>query len=155
MSATTAYAQIVSERLEGLESKRVPGHQSLIDFTERRLLPAVRTCESFTKRLEDLSERAAGVSSLIRTRIETTLARQSTDLLSSMNQRTQMQLRLQQTVEGLSVLAISYYAISIMAYIMKPALHYAPALDVSSLLGFAAPLIVLAVWYLIRRMRRV
>ena len=56
------------------------------------------------------------MSSLIRTRIETTLSQQSTDLLRSMNQRTQMQLRLQQTVEGLSVLAISYYAIGIIGY---------------------------------------
>ena len=144
MSATGAYAQIVSERLEGLNPQRIPGYQSLIDFTERRLLPAVRTCETFTKRLEDLSERASGVSSLIRTRIETTLSQQSTDLLRSMNQRTQMQLRLQQTVEGLSVLAISYYAIGIIGYIMKPAMPYLPGLDSSSLLGMAAPAIVLA-----------
>jgi uncharacterized membrane-anchored protein len=154
MSATSAYAQIVSERLEGLSTQRVPGYQSLIDFTERRLLPAVRTCESFTKRLEDLSERASGVSSLIRTRIETTLSQQSTDLLRSMNQRTQMQLRLQQTVEGLSVLAISYYVISIIGYVLKPALQYAPEFDGSKLLGIAAPAIVLLVWYFIRRLRR-
>ena len=154
MSATGAYAQIVSERLEGLNPQRVPGYQSLTDFTERRLLPAVRTCETFTKRLEDLSERASGVSSLIRTRIETTLSQQSTDLLRSMNQRTQMQLRLQQTVEGLSVLAISYYAIGIIGYIMKPAMHYLPGLDISSLLGMAAPAIVLAVWYFVRRLWR-
>jgi uncharacterized membrane-anchored protein len=154
MSATSAYAQIVGERLSGLQPQRVPGYQSLIDFTERRLLPAVRTCESFTKRLEDLSERASGVSSLIRTRIETTLSQQSTDLLRSMNQRTQMQLRLQQTVEGLSVLAISYYALSILGYVMKPFTHYAPEIDSSKVLGVAAPAIVLAVWYLIRRMRR-
>jgi uncharacterized membrane-anchored protein len=155
MSATSAYAQIVSERLEGLDPQRVSGYQSLIDFTERRLLPAVRTCETFTKRLEDLSERASGVSSLIRTRIETTLSRQSTDLLRSMNQRTQMQLRLQQTVEGLSVLAISYYAIGIIGYIMKPWMPYVPGLDSSNLLGMAAPAIVLVVWYFIRRLRRI
>jgi len=155
MSATSAYARIVSERLEGLNPQRVPGYQSLIDFTERRLLPAVRTCETFTKRLEDLSERASGVSSLIRTRIETTLSQQSTDLLRSMNQRTQMQLRLQQTVEGLSVLAISYYAIGIIGYILKPAMHYAPGFDSSNALGMAAPAIVLVVWYCIRRLRRI
>ena len=91
----------------------------------------------------------------IRTRIETTLSQQSTDLLRSMNQRTQMQLRLQQTVEGLSVLAISYYAIGILGYILKPALNYAPGLDVSNLLGMAAPAIVLAVWYFIRKLRRI
>jgi uncharacterized membrane-anchored protein len=154
MSATGAYAHIVSERLTGLDPHRVPGYQSLTDFTERRLLPAVRTCESFARRLEELSERASGVSSLILTRIETTLSHQSTDLLRSMNQRTQMQLRLQQTVEGLSVLAISYYAIGIFGYVMKPAMRYLPGVDVSTVLGIAAPAIVLAVWYFIRRLRR-
>ena len=154
MNATSAYAQIVTERLSGLNPQRVPGFQSLTDFTERRLLPAVRTCETFARRLEELSERASGVSSLIRTRIETTLSHQSTDLLRSMNQRTQMQLRLQQTVEGLSVLAISYYGLSILGYIVKPATHYAPTLDVATVLGLAAPVVVLAVWYFIRRIRR-
>ena len=61
------------------------------------------------------------MNSLIRTQIETTLSQQSTDLLRSMNQRAQEQLRLQ-TVEGLSVLAISYYAIGIIGYILKPAM---------------------------------
>lgn len=154
MSATSAYALIVSERLAGLQPQRVPGYQTLSDFTERRLAPAVRTCESFTQRLEDLTERASWVSSLIRTRIETTLARQNTDLLRSMNQRTQMQLRLQQTVEGLSVLAISYYAVAIIGYMMRPVARLAPALDTPWFLGMISPVVVVIVWYCIRRMRR-
>lgn len=154
LSATSAYAQIVSERLAGLEPQRVPGYQTLIDFTERRLAPAVRTCESFTERLEDLAERTSWVSSLIRTRIETTLSRQNTDLLGSMNKRTQMQLRLQQTVEGLSVLAISYYAIGILGYMAKPFVHFAPLFDAPVFLGVIAPAVVAIVWYCVRRMRR-
>jgi uncharacterized membrane-anchored protein len=155
MSATTAYAQIVTERLTGLDPQRVPGYQSLVDFTERRLMPAVRTCESFTKRIDDLSERLSWVSSLIRTRIDTTLSQKSTDLLDSMNRRTQMQLRLQQTVEGLSVLAISYYAIGILGYVLKPLAHLRPDVDATSVLGVVAPAIVLVVWYFIRQVRDV
>jgi uncharacterized membrane-anchored protein len=154
MSATNAYAHIVEERLAGLGPRRVPGYQTLIDFTERRLAPAVRTCESFTERLEDLAERASWVSSLIRTRIETTLSRQNTDLLRSMNRRTRMQLRLQQTVEGLSVLAISYYAVGLIGYMLKPLGHSAPQLDAPAVLGAAAPIVVAVVWYCIRRLRR-
>ena len=41
------------------------------------------------------------------------------DLLASLAHRQKLQLRLQQTVEGLSVVAISYYTISIVAYIAK------------------------------------
>lgn len=148
VDATTAYAQIVSERLDSLHPTRVPGYQTLVDFTERRLLPDVRTCESFMRRLDTLSQRTNWVGSLIRTRIETTLSHQNTDLLRSMNERTRMQLKLQQTVEGLSVLAISYYAISIIGYLARPLSIF---LDEPKLLGFIAPVVVIGVWFFIRR----
>ncbi|HSN73240.1 MAG TPA: DUF3422 domain-containing protein [Steroidobacteraceae bacterium] len=154
MSATRAYAQLVQDRARNLGVHRVAGFQTLIDFTERRLTPAVRTCESFSQRAEDLSERASWASSLLRARIETTLERQSTELLQSMNRRAQMQLRLQQTVEGLSVLAISYYAIGILGYATKSANHVWPWIDPTLPLGIAAPFVVAAVWYSIRRLRK-
>jgi uncharacterized membrane-anchored protein len=153
MSATSAYAQLAADRLRDLRPSEVPGYQTLTDFTERRLTPAVRTCQSFSKRLDDLSERAALSSALIRTRIETTLARQSRDLLESMNQRTKLQVRLQQTVEGLSVLAISYYALGILGYIGKAVDHVWP-LDLSIDLGIAAPVVVATVWYSVRALRK-
>jgi uncharacterized membrane-anchored protein len=53
------------------------------------------------------------------------------------------------------VLAISYYPISIIGYIKKPAMHYAPGLDSAQVLGHVAPVIVMIVWYFIRRLRRV
>jgi uncharacterized membrane-anchored protein len=153
MSATRAYAQLVTDRLRGLRSRAVAGYQTLTDFTERRLTPAVRTCDSFAERLEDLSQRVAFSSSLIRTRIETTLERQSRDLLESMNQRTQLQLRLQQTVEGLSVLAISYYAVGILSYALKP-LRYVVPLNMTIVLGVAAPLILVITWQCMRLLRK-
>jgi uncharacterized membrane-anchored protein len=153
MSATSAYAQLAADRLRDLRPSEVGGYQTLTDFIERRLTPAVRTCQSFSKRLDDLSQRAALSSSLIRTRIETTLARQSRDLLESMNQRTKLQVRLQQTVEGLSVLAISYYALGILGYIGKAVDHFW-RLNLSIDLGIAAPVVVAAVWYSVRALRK-
>ena len=153
MSATRAYAQLVFDRLRELDVTRVPGHQTLIDFTERRLTPAMRTCESFSQRIEDLSQRVSWASSAMRTRIETTLERQNTSLLESMNRRAHMQLRLQQTVEGLSVLAISYYFIGILGYIAKPLSHVV-AIDATVLQGVAVPFVVVFVWWFIRRVRR-
>jgi uncharacterized membrane-anchored protein len=153
MSATNAYAQLAADRLRDLRPSEVPGYQTLTDFTERRLTPAVRTCQSFSKRLDDLSQRAALSSSLIRTRIETTLARQSRDLLESMNQRTKLQVRLQQTVEGLSVLAISYYALGILGYVGK-AVDHVWRLSLSIGLGIAAPVVVATVWYSVRALRK-
>ncbi|WP_219894878.1 DUF3422 domain-containing protein [Aquisediminimonas profunda] len=119
MSATRAYAQLSADRLAAIEASKVRGYPTLADFTERRLMPAIRTCQSFSQRLDDLSQRAAWTSSLLRTRVDTALARQNRDLLHSMDRRTQAQLRLQQAVEGLSVAAISYYLVGLSAYVIK------------------------------------
>lgn len=81
MSASKAYAQISNDRLIALRIGRVPGNTTLADFTDRRLLPAVRTCVSFSARLDDLSQRLEWSSSLLRTRVETSLSRQNRDLL--------------------------------------------------------------------------
>lgn len=118
MNASRAYAEMVEDRLRSLRIQRVPGQQTLGDFTERRLLPAVRTCISFSHRLDALSRRAAWTSSLLRTRVDTELALQNRDLLVSMNHRTALQLRLQQTVEGLSVVAITYYATGLLGHLL-------------------------------------
>lgn len=150
MSATRAYAQIGVERLHGLDIGRVPGFQTLADFTERRLVPALRTCESFSKRLDDLSQRAAWTSELLRTRIEVALARQNRDLLDSMDRRTRVQLRLQQAVETLSVAAISYYLVALLAY----PLALLPGVAKEVALATAVPIVVLAVALSIRAFRR-
>ena len=45
---------------------------------------------------------------------------QNQALLTSMDRRADLQLRLQKTVEGLSVVAISYYAVSLVSYLLYP-----------------------------------
>lgn len=123
MSATQAYAEICRDRIRRLAVVPVRGYRSLDDFTERRLLPAMRTCDAFTRRLEDLAQRTAWTSALLRTRVDTALARRNRDLLASMDRRTGLQLRLQHTVEGLSVVAISYYALGLWHH-LKEALEH-------------------------------
>ncbi|HEX8554915.1 MAG TPA: DUF3422 domain-containing protein [Sphingomonas sp.] len=152
MSATRAYAQLSIDRLASLKIGAVRGHQTLADFTERRLTPAVRTCDSFSNRLENLSQRAAWTSELLRTRIDIALAKQNRDLLTSMDRRTQLQLRLQQTVEGLSVVAISYYLVALVSYV----LHAVPGLHHEWAMAAAVPVVLgavtLALWSLRRRL---
>ncbi len=150
MSATQAYAKLAIERLEKLRIGAVAGHQSLDDFTERRLMPAVRTCDSFTSRLEDLSQRAAWTSELLRTRIDIALAKQNRDLLASMDRRTDLQLRLQQTVEGLSVVAISYYLVALIGYVAAAL----PGLDKKLTLAVAVPFVVAGVALAMLRVRK-
>lgn len=133
MSATRAYAQLSTDRLASLCIGAVRGYQTLADFTERRLVPAVRTCDSFSARLEDLSQRAAWTSELLRTRIDIALTKQNRDLLLSMDARARVQLRLQQTVEGLSVVAISYYLVALIGYLLSalPGVHHEVAVAVT------------------------
>ena len=154
MSASRAYAQLCHDRVEELEVGAVRGFQTLIDFTERRLTPALRTCESFSTRLEDLSQRAAWTSSLLTTRVDTALSRQNLELLESMNRRSDLQLRLQQTVEGLSVVAISYYAVGLVGYVVKSLHAEFPAISYEVVTGALAVPVVLTVWFFIARLRR-
>jgi len=154
MSATRAYAQLSTDRLQSLKVGAVRGHPTLADFTERRLVPAMRTCSSFSQRLEDLSQRVAWTSSLLRTRVDTALAMQNRDLLESMNQRTEVQLRLQQAVEGLSVVAISYYLVGLLGYLYK-SLHQAfPGLQPELAIGLSVPVVAVGVMLAMRRVRR-
>ena len=126
------------------------GYQTLADFTERRLVPAVRTCESFVGRLDDLSQRAAWTSELLRTRIDIALAMQNRDLLASVDRRTEVQLRLQRTVEGLSVVAISYYLVALIGY----ALSAIPGLDHTIAMAVAVPIVLFLAWLAVRRIHR-
>jgi uncharacterized membrane-anchored protein len=150
MNATRAYAQISVDRLASLGISAVRGYQTLGDFTERRLMPAVRTCDTFAARLDDLSQRAAWTSELLRTRIDIALARQNRDLLSSMDRRTDLQLRLQQTVEGLSVVAISYYLLSLIGHW----LDLVTIVPHEIVMAIAVPIVILSVALGLHLMRR-
>jgi uncharacterized membrane-anchored protein len=152
MSATRAYAQLVADRLAATGIVRLPGYKSLTDFTERRLTPAVRTCNSVWQRAQQLAEHTSWAGSLLRMRVETALERQNATLLASMDRRTELQLRLQQAVEGLSVIAISYYALGMLGYVTKALAHWWPALDSTLATGVAAPVVLAVTWLLLRRL---
>lgn len=119
MDATKAYAQLVKDRLVQIDSRHIPGYSSLTDFTQRRFFPAMNTCEATTARVRQLALRAAQLASLLRARIETRIENQNAKLLRSMEQSTSMQVRLQQLVEGFSVVALSYYLIGLVGYLIS------------------------------------
>ena len=150
MSATRAYGQLSIDRLASLKIGAVRGYQTLADFTERRLTPALRTCESFSARLDDLSQRASWTSELLRTRIDIALAKQNRDLLSSMDRRTRMQLRLQQTVEGLSVVAISYYLVALLNYLFGALSGHDHAVAMTAAVPAVLIIVALSIWRLRR-----
>ncbi|ETI61058.1 hypothetical protein C100_18355 [Sphingobium sp. C100] len=154
MAATAAYARIVRDRLREIAPRPIAGFQSLDDFNSRRFDPAIRTCAAFNDRLELLSSRTARFTALLRTRIETHIENQNSRLLASMDRSVRLQLQLQHLVEGLSVVAISYYAIGLIAYPAKAIEKLAPRFSATLAIGMAAPILVLIVAYSLGRLRR-
>lgn len=151
-SAGRAYRAIVDQRIQVLRESRILERQLFSEFMMRRFDPAMRTCEAAEKRLEDLSARAASAAELLATRVGVAAAEQNRKLLESMNKRAAMQMRLQETVEGLSVVAVSYYAVNLGAYLLAPfAKGY---LDKGLLTALLVPPVIGAVWLMIRRIRR-
>ena len=152
--ACEAYFGLVMRRIAELREQRMPAVPTIEEFMARRFTPAVATCRSVQQRLAGLSERVARASSLLSTRVDIARERQTQALLASMDRRARLQLRLQQTVEGLSVAAIVYYVAGLFGYLAKAAsyagLHVAPELAV----GIALPFIALAVVLMLRRARR-
>lgn len=152
--ASHAYYQIVEERLEAIYEEAVSGYCTWRDFLQHRIGPAMRTCQTVKERQAKLSSNLATAISLLRSWIDVELERQNRDLLISMNNRARLQLRLQQTVEGLSVAAISYYTVSLLAYFLKgiPGVHdmIAPELVIAILV----PIVMFAIWWTVRRIRK-
>jgi uncharacterized membrane-anchored protein len=152
--ASRAYAELVRTRITELRERRLPGLQTIGEFMARRFEPAVATCVTVSQRLHDLSERVAQASSLLSTRVDIARERQNQVLLSSMDRRAKLQLRLQQTVEGLSVAAIVYYAAGLVGYLAKGAKATGLAINAELITGLAVPVVAVAAITAVRRARR-
>jgi uncharacterized membrane-anchored protein len=151
-SATSAYADMVFRRLEELREERVEGHQRLGIFVDRRFRPAVKACEQAQKRVEQTAVQIARASELLRTSVQVDLEQQNALMLVSMERRVRAQVRRQEAVEGFSIVAISYYGLSTLKLLHESLSDTFPAWHVpKAMLMVAAPLIVLAVWWSVRR----
>ncbi|TVQ41433.1 MAG: DUF3422 family protein [Geminicoccaceae bacterium] len=152
--ATRAYAELVHERLGRLRLEREGDLEQLSAFLERRFEPAMRTCRSVEERMESLGQRIGRAADLLRTRVDLALQEQNQSLLTSMDERAKLQLRLQQTVEGLSVAAISYYLLGLLSYVLKASAIAIGPMVADIVLALAVPLVVFGVWRIVRRIRR-
>ncbi len=151
--AAGAYEAIVNQRIEVLREERLQSRQTFGEFMMRRFDPAMRTCRSAQERLVELSQRAERAANLLRTRVDVASSQQNADVLSRMDERAALQLRLQETVEGLSVVAISYYAVNLVANILKPLGAHIGLSEGWVYAGITIP-VVLLVWFMVRRIRR-
>ena len=151
-SASMAYFELVDRRIHDISETRLPGMQTIQQFMDRRLSPARSTCEWATRRQNALSERVSRVSQLLRTRVDIEQQQSSQALLGTMNHRQGMQLKLQSTVEGLSVAAITYYIVGLVSYLAKGAQKIGWPWSPESTAAIAIPVVALGVWWSLRRL---
>jgi uncharacterized membrane-anchored protein len=154
-SAANAYYELVQRRIGELREERLPGLQTFQEFTERRLAPAIHTSKAAAARQDSLSERVARVTQLLSTRVDITRERQNQALLASMNRRARLQLRLQQTVEGLSIAAVTYYIVSLVAEAAR-ALHAAGVkVEPDLVAGVSIPIVAILTAIGVHRIRKI
>jgi uncharacterized membrane-anchored protein len=151
--ATRAYTDLVMERLTAIDETALPDYPSWNGFLGRRMQPAIRTCLNIESRQADLSRKLSRAAQLLRTRVDTEVEQQNGDLLRQMGERVQLQLRLQQTVEGLSVAAITYYISSVFLHILEGAHEAGADLNPTVWTAVAIPFIAGFVWWIVRRVR--
>ena len=149
--ASRAYHALVTTRIAELREQRIDGLQTIDEFMVRRLSPAIATCATAAQRLHDLSERVAQASSLLSTRVDITRQQQNQALLAATARRAKLQLRLQQTVEGLSLAAIVYYLAGLVGYGAKAAKAAGLAVSPDLVTGAAVPLLAAAAWWVLHR----
>lgn len=157
-SAAAAYYRLVQQRTAELREERLPGLSNFRDFTDRRLAPAMATARAVAARQESLSRRLARATQLLSTRVDLTRERQNQALLESVDRRAKLQLRLQETVEGLSAAALTYYVVGLVGYAakgLKAAGVRLGGLEVDPELAMAVsiPLVALVIVLGVRRLR--
>ena len=154
LAATKAYYQLTCDRLRELREERVDSEMTLADFTARRLKPSYRTCEAVSERHRDLCRRLERLYSLLQIKTSTATAKQSRDLLSSMDQRVALQVKMQRLVESVSVVVISYHVLALINAELDSLYQLQWIPDPSATRGVLIPIVLLASWGILRRIYR-
>ncbi len=153
-SATQAYYGLVQQRIEQLRESAIPGTQTVGEFLLRRVSPAIATVQAAAQRLSNLSQRIERASALLRTRVDIATETQNQMLLEKLTRGQELQLRLQSTVEGLSIAAIAYYVVSLILYVGKAAKGAGAPVNPELLAGALIPVVLLGIWWATRRIHR-
>ncbi len=152
-NAATAYYDLVQRRIEELRESRLPGLQTFKELTERRLVPAINTCTAVSGRQDALSLRVTRATQLLSTRVDITREKQNQALLESMNRRAKQQFHLQQTVEGLSIAAVTYYIVGLVAYAVKGLSAAGVSVKADVVAALSIPVVALLVASVLRQVR--
>jgi uncharacterized membrane-anchored protein len=152
-AASDAYYDIVLQRINELRETRIQGVQTFAEFTTRRLKPAVNTYRAVSQRQQSILEQMARATKLLSTRIDVSRQQQNQSLLESMNRRAKTQLRLQTTIEGLSVAAVTYYVVGLVGITAKGIESMGVALNVTIVTMASIPIVAALAFLGIHRLR--
>lgn len=150
--ATAAYATIVEERISELREQHVAGFQRFGVFVARRFNPAVRTCQATAVRLEQLSHATMHMIDLLQTRIQVEIEYQNSVQIQAMADRAATQVKIQRAVEGFSIIAISYYLLSLLKTVFETLEHSGYHLSPMIML-VSIPVVIVAVFITILRVK--
>lgn len=152
--ATNAYGELVQMRLEAIRETPLPHYPTFRSYLARRFQPALRTCSAMERRQNLLSTKIARAADLLRTRVDIEIESQNGEELRQMAERQRLQLRLQQTVEGLSIAAISYYVVSLLHSLFAGIEHFGSTVEPEVATAASIPFVLAIVAILVRRIRR-
>ncbi len=155
--ASRAYHALVKNRLELLQEAKLGEYVTISAFFSAKLDPAIETCNAVELRQARLSNEVERAINLIGAGISFELERQNRDLLHDMNRRARLQMRLNRIVQGISVAALAYYLSGLAGFVAKGAkdagwLPY--GLTAEETTAIALPLVFLASWLFMERVRR-
>lgn len=151
VGANAAYHELVFERLEQLKAKGLDGHVGIRHFLKRRLTPAISTAQTIMRRRSELANQVDERAQLLRTQLQLNLQSQTRDLLASLDRSAETQIRLQKAVEGLSTVAIAYYAVGLLSPVLEPFVTIEHKIWIKAIL---APVVLGAVWLILSRIRK-
>ena len=154
VDATRAYFALVRRRIERLREERLERLQTIEEFMERRLAPAMQTCETAARRLDLLSRRLARASDLLRTQVDVALQEQNRDVLLSMDRRASLQSQLQRTLEVISIVALTYYLAVLLMTVLGAVKAAGVPLNVELVAGVATPFLLGIIWLALRWTRQ-
>ena len=150
-----SFYELVQRRIAEFREIRIPGLQTFGDFTERRLAPAMNTCRALSARQESLSQHVARTNQLLATRVDIMREGQNRAVLESMNRRAKAQFKLQQTVEGLSIAAITYYVVGLIGYVAKGIKAMGVNVDYEIVMAVSIPVVIVLTAFGIHHVRQV
>ena len=152
--ATRAYDEVMRVRLEAIGERPCPARRRWPPFSPAASPPRSAPAPPLRPVRTIFRKSSCAPRNCCARASKSKLESQNQDVLRSMNERVRMQLRLQQTVEGLSVAAITYYIASIAHLMLEGAHKRAEWLDPTLATALAVPFIFAFVWWNVRRLRK-